>query len=355
MKENFIKTVGHKKTGFFLITAMHQLINVFEASDYFSLETKESHLLVMLEGPEKFAFQTYLDPRDWGSVVYMPRWHLKKYGYLRYIESVKLFHICVEKINREILFCDFLFYCQYDLDYSNHLANVLKYNKAVLLDEGNGSIKYSELRANHIRTNRKQRSYSRIIKKYLLRFKLSRPKTLTFFSTYELFSNPVDEFVSHNYAYIGSKRVNRQLVREEKVVFLGAPLVVSGIVDEEYYISLVSKVVHLFRDAKVVYRPHRNESPDLVNRLALRCALIVERSIYPIELELLKGGGPNEVISFYSAALNNINLIFGPSVHCNCIEFNFDNILTNRDRKQAIDVYGSYKRLESEYFKIYRV
>jgi hypothetical protein len=341
----------------FLITAMHQLIHIDEAINCFSIDKKDILFLVMLEGVEKESFDSYINKNEWKGIYHLPRWNVKKDNPFQYFMKIYFFHKILKKIKNFNETCELLLYCQYNLDYSNHIGNYFNSKQWVLLDEGNGSIKYSMERSLHIKNGRVKLRFSDLLKFFLFRFIMAPPSKLTFFSTYELTLNSTDDFISHNFPYLTSKLKfsidNND--SNKKYLILGTPLVNAGILDEKEYLLLIYKIIAFFHNKKITYRPHRNESVALISKIKASFKVEIQLSNVPIELELMNTPVPVEVISFYSAALNNINLIFGSSIKCNCIAFDFDKILIEKNKIQIKNVYKSYERLVGDNFRIFKV
>ncbi len=340
-------------TSVFLITAMHQLLNVEEALGYFELDKSNSCLWVMLDGAEYDSFNLYINEVAWRKVVFLPRWHIHKDNKFEYLNKILNFHQIIKQQYGILGKVENFFYCQYDLEYSNHIYNLFGDAEAILLDEGNGAIRYSGLREEHLRTAIGQNGLAAKLKKYLFRFNLNRPEKMTFFSAYPLTKNSTDKFIKHNYEHLKSGcNIN---VKGSGAVILGVPLINAKILTEKSYMELIAAIKIKFKGRPLIYRAHRNESDEQLKKITSLFTLKVVRSNMPIELEIMTGSIPFEVISLYSAALNNINMIFGQLIHCYCINFDLDLIITDKDRIQAKTIYDSYKRLASEYFEIIRI
>jgi len=116
------------------------------------------------------------------------------------------------------------------------------------------------------------------------------------------------------------------ILQKNEILFLGSKLCEEGILDEKKYMSIMHTIVELYSSYKIVYIPHRGENIDKLNSVLVRYKNLTIKEIdYPIEIYLLEEEIiPCKVLSFYSAALLTIKLLYD-KIEVNSILFDYSH------------------------------
>jgi hypothetical protein len=141
---------------------------------------------------------------------------------------------------------------------------------------------------------------------------LTRIRSLTFFTSYDLTLTAEDSAVRNRYAFW--RRRLRSVAREDVVYFLGQPLVEDGYLTLNAYLSALAKVNAHYRGERFLYLTHRREA-DAKLAAVRAMGISVESFDLPIELQMLNVSTPRELSSFFSSALDNCRIIWGESLN----------------------------------------
>ena len=102
------------------------------------------------------------------------------------------------------------------------------------------------------------------------------------------------------------------ILQNKEILFLGSKLCEEGILDEKKYIYIMHTIAKLYSEYKIVYIPHRGENIDKLSGILEKHKNFTKKEIdCPIEIYLLEENIiPTKVLSFYSAALLTIKLLY---------------------------------------------
>jgi hypothetical protein len=132
----------------------------------------------------------------------------------------------------------------------------------------------------------------------------------------------------------------------KEVVFIGSGISEIGIVSEEHYLDMVSRICleYTAQGLKVKYIPHRAECKNKLERISTIGNLEVYSINYPIELiGVIDGILPTLVASFYSTALITMKGIYS----CDAIAYHFNY----QNSECAAEIDGVYNFMR-KYIKV---
>jgi hypothetical protein len=101
----------------------------------------------------------------------------------------------------------------------------------------------------------------------------------------------------------------------------------------------------------VIYLPHKRESADKVRLVEETFGFGVKRFGVPIEYQMsVRGTRPRVLASFFSSALENSRVIFGPLMQIKCFLMDPVDFPTRRDYVSVI--YKYYESKQCEHFSV---
>lgn len=125
--------------------------------------------------------------------------------------------------------------------------------------------------------------------------------------------------IPHQYTYWRSQSELRNYEYSTDILFLGMSHVESGITSEVAYLDSLKRILNFYRGKRVLYKPHRKESPKKLYRISTLGYDVLDVEITPVEYKLIHGKElPSEVASIASSALDNLPIIFGRRLSCRC-------------------------------------
>lgn len=124
-------------------------------------------------------------------------------------------------------------------------------------------------------------------------------------------------------------------------LFIGSCLCECDIISQQKYIELVEQIVADNSAKKIRYIPHRFESEEKLGLLEKIKGVSIERIDYPVELFCFYHEAvPENIVSFYSAALISMKLLYGNMISVCGVRFDYS------DSKFADDLDSIYSELE---------
>lgn len=232
----------------FLIAAEHQLFQVRAAIDHFKIETSDL-MLVVLEIGDTSYIERLKASKDLGSIYIFPNWTSRSLFFNR-LRFKPLIRFC-QSLRRTDLEYTF-FSSHYDSDPDLLFFSILKPKMYYLMDEGTASFSVQEKRKKQAR-----KTLSYLIKSILYGQSIKLPRTLKYFTQYNLDAHKVDEIEKYKI-----KKNDNPLKRftEGVVNFVGTSIVEVGYLKQEDYLSFLTKIYADLSGSKVLYYPHRKET-----------------------------------------------------------------------------------------------
>jgi hypothetical protein len=350
---------------FFVETPL-QVINAIEAKHTLALD--DNHLMVLLTDIYPLdLFRPLLAGEQWDSIRYVdaqarsrspvaqrverhlsPR--LRNYqGTLRLRQLRQM----LDALARAYGHARRLLIGNYSVDHMRHLANVLRYDELLLLDDGTGTLGIAQIRAGCAPggdpTDRLPLR-KRLVRR-LIGWRLAHPDRATFFTMYDVQGGADDTIVRHSYEHFRTQASSRE--RTEDVFFLGMTLYFEGITEDAYFDQL-RRVGHHYAGRSLIYVPHKGEPRERIERVRAELGWVVRRFDVPIEFQLaMRGPLPGILASFFSSALENCRLIFGDELQIEAVYL--DPALLPKEPEFVRTIYDYYGSKTSQHFRVVKL
>jgi hypothetical protein len=186
------------------------------------------------------------------------------------------------------------------------------------------------------------------IRDELIGYRTVEAEKIIFFTTYNLQLKSGDESITNDYRYLKSLMVCSHV--SDEVLFLGQPLVEAGDLDEQSFRRSIEKVRTFFANQKLIYVPHKREQIERVRYIEKEIGLAVRKIDVPIEFQIATGRRrPGMVASFFSSALENCRMIFGPDLNIKYFRIEPDHFLREKDFVRS--VYEYFDSIAGEHFE----
>ena len=134
-----------------------------------------------------------------------------------------------------------------------------------------------------------------------LKFKQPKIRSLNFVGPFFLNVKATDSFKILE----KNSREKHPYLEDEKVLFVGMPLVQLGIVSREFYLKNLQVIKERFSDKTVLYVPHPRENQEEITKIAKILEIKAFNGIFEEEY-LSRPVFPRTVVSFYSSVLGNL-------------------------------------------------
>lgn len=282
----------------FAIGTEHQLFQVNAAIEHFRLEP-ESILLIIFDLANDAYIKKVKSDKSFGSVIIFRNWVFKDLFINRHLCN-DFIKFCEEfkKNHPDIIF----FSSHYDSDPFLLFLNIVRPKLFYLMDEGTAS--YSVY---YKRLARKNYDLIRLIKSILYKRNIYLPKSLVYFTKYNIKAQKPDTIVNYEV-----KTIKNPLMRfnSDETIFLGSSIVELKMISEEKYLDLLSKFAKYYQ-TKLSYFSHRKENPGKLKKLA-ELGFIVKRNEEPFETWFGKQlECPAIICSFFTTSvLENIAQVY---------------------------------------------
>lgn len=350
---------------FFVETPL-QLVNAIEAKH--SLSLSDNHLVILLsEIYPVERFRTLLSDEPWESVRYVESRGDSGSGFrrrLRELSSPRLRNYFdtfgllglrrrLDRLAGTLGQVDRLFVGNYFLDHMRHLTNRVAHKELVLLDDGTTALGVAAERrkAGEAGLGPPRRPWRQQLVDRFIGWSLAQAQNATFFTMYDLAVGPSDRIVQHQYEFL-RQRAAAQATSDE-VWFLGQTLYYEGIT-EDAYLAQIRLVAERYADRSFVYLPHKGELPGRIDRIHRDLGVSVRTFEVPIEYQLaMRGPLPRILASFYSSALENCRIIFGPQLTIEAIYL--DPALLPQAPEFVRTVYDYYESKTCDHFHVVRL
>jgi Icc-related predicted phosphoesterase len=150
--------------------------------------------------------------------------------------------------------------------------------------------------------------------------------------------NLADSDTQEVFRFKASEKVN---INENKVFFVGSPLVEAGYLDVEKNISHLKKVKEQFKGKQIFYFAHRREEVENLNRYNFFGEII--KDAIPFEDRMQKEEElPKHVVSFVSSVLINLPQVL-PQVDFYYLELNREDIIHEEYKKRYLDLKNVFQ------------
>ena len=286
----------------FIIRSPLQIINAYEAIDYFDLK---NNILVTIDtkGLSNAEQISYLKSNDikWEKEIRFGNTDQKsKSNFLQYIKLIKSL--------KEYKY-DNIFIGDYGSIHKIILAN-LKSKNQYLLDDGTTTL----LRHLQFKTDKTKSKFSlRTFRFKLFGLKTNTKQLLNYFSIFKLNPNFSEKVIMNNFDKLKTIHNIDSFTKDNCIYIMGQPLVETGYIKRDVYLDFITNIIKKYKNQKVVYLAHRSETLESIEEYENDFFTILKSS-KPIELMFLEEKKyPEQIIGFTSAALFTFKILFPKS------------------------------------------
>lgn len=283
----------------FIIGTEHQYAQVLHAIEYFKIDERQVILVFENLGKENKFISHLSNERKFKHFYVFDSWIFQDVIF-KYNVVNKFIGLCY-LINKNY-YIENLFISHYNTDSTLIFESILSPNKIFLLDEGTASFSVVLKRK-----NLKTFNFKLIIKSLCYRRIIKLPKSLCYFSLYNLDTNSTDSLIQYNIAPILNQPLD---IRNSVIFFLGSGIIETGLLLDEQYFKYLKSIRKLYSDKHIYYFAHRSESL--------------------LELEKIKEFGFEIVVNKMPFEKLFETLQYWPLKICS---FNFTGVLDNISRK----------------------
>ncbi|MEL0659749.1 hypothetical protein V6255_11430 [Psychromonas arctica] len=299
------------KKDFLFIESPLQLLNAYEAVNYFKLSSYR--IIIRLSGKKNNDNQllhliAFLQIKEFEIINI----NAKEKNFIDFCKI--FFFICKYTCNS--LISDRIFLGNFGAGFFSILLKIYNKNKVILLDDGSKTLSI-------------QRSFSNI-------------NYYTLFSLYSL--RPIKNQRIYKNRYSMTLNMLNDLDRKtdgKSVLFLGAKIAEIGMVKEEYYLSLMKEISIYYSAFNIIYIPHREENPFKLELISQYLNIKVKKIDYPVELYgIYENIIPVKVASFFSTALITMMNIYKLDVESFC--FDYSSVKNKKSLDELYDYQEKY-------------
>jgi len=283
-----------------------QLVNAFEAKSFFKMNSYTYY--IRLSGVENNDIQLIklIKILNLSNVklIYLNAYNKKIIDYLKLFYYKYFYRLSSNKR---------VFIGNYDSGFFTLVLKKLKKEQVVLLDDGAKTIDtYSKFKNNF---------------------------HYDLFTIYDLEALSNQKIYKNKYVQL-EKKLSKLSKNKNEILFLGSKLSEIEIISENYYLEIMKKIAYYYKNNKVIYIAHREESQSKLDKITLIKNISVVQLDYPIELYgIYSNNIPYKVSSFYSTAIYTIKNIYNIEAE----SFIFD--YSKSEYKKSIDnVYEYYRK-----------
>ncbi len=352
-------------TNLFLLSTPIQLINVIEAKKRFNISTHSSVAIVSAYADNLITIKKILNKSEWREVYFIDQnvesqkeheANLKAGNFLTAIKRVKQNFKILQSLIDQFSVVNNLFVGYYLSLENIHFVNSVRYEQLILLDDGIATLEINRRRKNNISfLNAWSIDFLAkvIFKKFILGYRIGHPKSVIFFSSYDIVTAPGDHLEKHNYNEI--RRLVGKKEKTEDVYLLGQPLseIKPEIVSEGTYFNYISRIKEYFSSNEVIYIPHRDEHQSKLDRVRESFGLTIKVLDIPIELYLLQQPKlPKYLVGFITSAIPNCKEIFGEGLELYAIRIKSSQIISKSMLPLVEDTYDYFDKISDDNFKV---
>ena len=317
----------------FIVRTPFQLINSYEAKDYFKTE---NNLLVIIDNGtknNKMQLSNLIYKGTWEKVIRFGE--NEKSNFFNYIKLIKK----LRKLNINHLFIGSGF---------NKMQQILIANintqKSCFIDAGTTTMEtYNKFKKNDINLSALKK-----IRFKLFGLKTNIDKDIDFFTMFDLIDLNNSKIYKNNYKFMSKrfKSKGQETVTKE-IYIIGQRFVSANILDESKYFDFLNIVIEQYKDYKINYLMHRTEDINYLNASGYNKKLNIVKSLMPGELFFLTlSSKPRYIIGTVSTLMISLRYIFS-DINIISYQFNFN------DFKKNIELYKlEYENMRNNGIKV---
>lgn len=327
-----IKLTFMKKQNYFILVTEHHLIQFESAIRHFNLN-EESVIVFVFKFPQNNDSYLWINDLKKKYIVFdYVQWSPKELitnrtEINRYIADLKRF----SKNNNARLFTN-----SYYIDASQLANRILSPIDFFIMDEGNASFELAIRRSKKIG----RFSFYHLIISIFYGVLIMFPKRVIYFTQYNL---PIDNNMDGREIYCFDEIDNDIKMDNNSIIILGSSMYLGKykLVSEQYYISILKKVISIFSEKKIYYYAHRSEPLNSLNKIEYLVSTIIDnKAPFEFVFSQLKDC-PSIIISFASPILDTLSKKYKNVPRFIVLKPNINDYQTNKELYELI--YRSYE------------
>lgn len=309
----------NKKYNIFIVRTPFQLINAYEAKEYF--QTKNNVLIIIDNGTENNKTQlTNLIYDDiWDCIIRFG--DNEKTNFFNYVNLIYK----LKKIKKEYLFIGSGF---------NKMQKILVANidseKTCFFDSGTNTMTtYKDFLESKINIPALKK-----LRFMIFGLKTNINKNIDFFTMFDLKELPRNKIFKNEYKFMKAKFGDGHNLVGDEIYIIGQRFVDADILDEEKYFAFLDNVIEKYQSHKINYLMHRTETKEYLINNAYDTKLNIIQSTMPGELFFLSlPNQPKYVIGTISTLIVSLKYIL-KNTEVIAYRFNMNDFKKNKDLYQ---------------------
>lgn len=330
--------VAKREKNLFLITNTTHFLNVKTYID--THPGAENYIVLTIRkfpGHADFYRRVKSDPQiKLLKVIYVDQKKKPPFHYIDIFSKI----LKVLQIKREHKFFDKVFFTNYNSWIQHYILKQYHPQQIILVSDGTGIISIASLRKKNKTIPFKGSKF--FINKML---GLSPLENLHFYSPWNLDVAPSDSVEVFNFKTSSSSKV-----KEDKIYFVGSPLVELGYLDKENHLAYLKKIKKQFGSGKFYYFSHRREKDENLQQYKFFGEIV--RDSLPFEERLEKEKElPGIIISYISSILINLPQVY-PQVNFYYRSLDQNDLSLNTNFKERYNELAEiFKKMKRDNFK----
>jgi len=361
----------------FLVSTPLQVINAFEALEYFDCEPDRS-LIVLLDNHTPMNsrhLKQIVAHQGWRNVVHLPSMRQQYLARLRLARrsalkrnSLRIFEYLLQRtmgipIEQALVgrhcFSELKQLCKslpklricfvgyFGSPYMRHASNSVETERVEILEEGVNQLHlYDDV---HAKTSKFSRifylnPYANQMRRMFFGLKLRAVMPLHFFTAYDL--QTTDKIIVSRNMYPRFRRALQSTRSTEDVYFLGEWLTAWNCFSDDEYVKYLRKAREDYSGRRFIFLPHRRTPKSTQDAILKIPGIEVQDLGGPVEVALSSmDPRPGVVTGFFSSALFNVSMMFGDA-----IEVSAYRIPTSHMKKNLREFIDDFYDYSDRYF-----
>lgn len=213
-----------------------------------------------------------------------------------------------------------------------------------VVDDGTNTLECCAYRQKEMRGNITSMRFNSMLDETLYKKLLSRkyvfPRSLTFFTIYDIGYKAPDSILRNSYSYSKRNFTPDLKIKSNVIVIIGQCLVEENILKSEDYQDYINSIIDIESDTPIYYYTHPGEKSEYSN---LKKEIIRIPHTFPIEMILINVQFDILVYGFYSSALYTLKKI-DPSLEINAIVIESNRINDKLLVQRIKNIYSLFEQ-----------
>jgi hypothetical protein len=345
-------------------------VNFLEVQNFFNISSDKSTLIVLyqdIESPDHQQIKKMLNPSLWSKIFFLPynvdalnsckKKVKRSYGSIhgKVHEIIDIYRF-VNKLNTSINpeeKTEKVFIGDHHIASMRHLVHRLHAEEVILVDEGARVYEIFEKRRKEITKRNlgilKSDYWKHTASRLFFGYHMQSLKDYSFFSSWEFPDIAGIRVYKNEYAFLRKNMGN--LATTSDVLLLGQPFIDRKRMIPEVYLGYLEKIQEWFKGRKILYKPHRGESADVIEYIRRNTGFAIADMFLPVEYYLtMSGPVPFAVGGFISTALQNCQILLDKKAQVVSFRVDIDDIIWNK--KMVSSLYDYYATVQSDTFSV---